>query len=75
MNIGEGEKKKGERKANRKRFLKTENKLRVDGGGEEWVKWVMGIKEGTGCDEHWVLYVSDEPLNSTPEANFTIHVN
>jgi len=30
---------------------------------------VMGIKEGT-CDEHWVLYVSDESLNSTPE---TLH--
>ena len=21
-------------------------------------KWVMGIKEGTCWDEHWVLYVS-----------------
>ena len=28
----------------------------------------MGIKEGT-CDEHWVLYVCDESLNSTPETN------
>ena len=27
-----------------------------------------GIKEGT-CDEPWVLYVSDESLNSTPETN------
>ena len=27
----------------------------------------MDIKEGTCYDEHWVLYVSDEPLNSTPE--------
>ena len=26
----------------------------------------MGIKEGT-CHEHWVLYVSDESLNSTHE--------
>ena len=25
----------------------------------------MGIKEGT-CDEYWILYVSDESLNSTP---------
>ena len=27
----------------------------------------MGIKEGTCQDEHWVLYISDESLNSTPE--------
>ena len=39
-----------------------------------WVKWVMGI-EGTCWDEHWVLYVSDELLGSTPEANTTLHVN
>ena len=26
-----------------------------------------GYLEGTGCDEHWVLYVSDESLNYTPE--------
>ena len=26
----------------------------------------MDIKEGT-CDEHWVLYVSDESLSSTSE--------
>ena len=48
------------REANRKRPLNTENKLRVAGGKVEggWVKWVMGIKEGTFQDEHWVLYVS-----------------
>ena len=28
----------------------------------------MGIKKGTCWDEHWVLYVSDESLNSTPES-------
>ena len=27
----------------------------------------MGIKEGTSWEEHWVLGVSDESLNSTPE--------
>ena len=32
-----------------------------------WSKWVMGIKEGTCWDEHWVSYVSDESLNSIPE--------
>ena len=34
----------------------------------------MGIKEGT-CDEHWVLYTSDESLNSTSEINITLYVN
>ena len=33
-----------------------------------WVKWMMGIKEGTFWDEHWVSYVSDESMGSTPEA-------
>ena len=36
-------------------------------GGLGGARWVMGLKEGTVCDEHWVLYVSDEPLNSTSE--------
>ena len=31
----------------------------------------MGIKEGI-CDEHWVLYVSDESLNFTPHTNITL---
>ena len=31
---------------------------------------MKGIKEGT-CDEHGVLNVSDESLNSTPEINIT----
>ena len=35
----------------------------------EWErgKWVMGIEEGTCWDEHWVLYASDEPRESTPK--------
>ena len=38
-----------------------------------WVKRVMGIKEGT-CDEHWVLYINDESLNSIRETNTnTVH--
>ena len=37
--------------------------------GGRWARWVMGIKEGTCCDEHWVLDVSDESLNSTLEIN------
>ena len=42
--------------------------------GGVWTKWMMGIKEGT-CDEHWVLYVSDESLNSTPETKIILGVN
>ena len=43
------------REANHKRFLRTVNKLRVDGGGERG-KWVMEREKGTCWDEHWVLY-------------------
>ena len=35
--------------------------------------WVMGIKEGTR-DECWVLYATDESLNSTSETNNTVYV-
>ena len=38
------------------RDLKTENKLRVDGGVGVSGGWVMVIEEGTFWDEHWVLY-------------------
>ena len=49
---------------------------RVAGGkvGRGWAKSVVGIKEDT-CDEHWVLYVSDESLNSPSETNITLYVN
>ena len=57
------------------RLLTIDSKFRVVGEevGREWVKWVMGIKEGA-CDEHWVLYVSGGSLNS-PETNITLYVN
>ena len=32
----------------------------------------MGIEEGTFGDEHWVLYVSNEPQESTLEAKSTL---
>ena len=52
--MGEGkEKKVTEREANHKRLLKTENKLRVDGGRG---RWVMGIEEGTCWDELGVVW-------------------
>ena len=34
-------------------------------------RWVMGIKEDTCCDEHWVLDLNDKSLNSTPETILT----
>lgn len=43
------------------------------GGG--WAKWVMGIEEGNCCDEHWVLYVSGESLDSTPKTSIVLYVN
>ena len=76
---GEGKKNniKTDREANHKRLLNTENKLRLLDRQwvGEWAKWVMGlIKEGTCWDKHWVLYVSDEALNFTPETNTTPYV-
>ena len=64
------------REANHNKVSTIENKPRIDGG--RWVrgcvKCVMGIKECTCCNEYWVLYVSDESLNS-PETNITLYVN
>ena len=51
-----------------------ENKLPVAGGRVRRARWVVGIKDST-CDELWVLYVSDESLNSTPETNTALCVN
>ena len=53
------------------------SKLRVAVGklGGGWVKWVMGIKEGTFWDEHWVSYVRDKSLHSTPEAKADLNLN
>ena len=31
--------------------------------GRGWASPVMGIKEGTYCMEHWVLYASNESWN------------
>jgi len=30
---------------------------------------VMGIKEGTCCGEHWVLYTTNESFNTTSKIN------
>ena len=42
--------------------------------GDDLPRWMMGIKEGTCYDEHWMLYVSDESLNSTLETNIVLTV-
>ena len=40
-----------------------------------WATCVMGIKEGTCWDEHWVLYVSDESVGSMPETSMLTNMN
>lgn len=47
----------------------------MEGMGGGWVRRVIGIKENTCYAEHWVLYVSDQSLNSTPETNIAAYVN
>ena len=49
-----------------KRLLSLEQINLKEYGGRwvgEWGNWVMGIKEGTWWDEHWVLYVGKLNLN------------
>ena len=43
--------------------------------GKGWARWVMDMKEGTCYGDHWVLYVSDESVNSIPETSITLCVN
>lgn len=40
-----------------------------------WIKLVMGIKERICWNEHWVLYVGDESLDSAPETTVVLYVN
>ena len=35
----------------------------------------MDIKEDACYNEHWVLYVSNDSLNSTSETNISLYVN
>ena len=65
-----------ERETKHERLWALRNKLRVTeergvgGGGNR----VMGIKEGTCCDEHWVLYATNELLNTTSKANDVLYI-
>ena len=45
----------------------------VVGGG--LAKWARGIKEDICWDEHWVLYVGDKSLDSTPKIIIALHAN
>ena len=47
----------------------------MDAGKYRGFKWAKTIKEGTGCEEHWLLYATDESLASIPEINNTLYVN
>ena len=53
---------KSERETNHERLWTLGNKLRVSEGRGQGNR-VMGIKEGTFCDEHLVLYATNESLN------------
>lgn len=44
----------------------------MEGGGWRWAREAMCIKESNCCDECWVLYVSDELMNSTAENQYCI---
>lgn len=43
-------------------------------GVGDWGNQVMGIKEGTGGDEHGVLYTTNELLNTTSKTNDVLDV-
>ena len=38
-------------------------------------RWAVDIKEGICWDEHWMLYVNDESLNSISEIIITLYFN
>ena len=40
-----------------------------------WAKWVRGIQEDTCWDEHWVLYIGDKSVDSTPEIIVALYTN
>ena len=56
---------------NHERLWTLGNKLRVlEGRGMGgWVSMVMGLKEGTYCSGHWVLYTNDESWSTTSGTN------
>ena len=49
--------------------LQETNRVSEGRGVEGWSSQVMGIEEGKCCDEHWVLYTTNESLNTTSKTN------
>lgn len=70
--MGRGKKEREKERDHRRLNIREQGWHREVGGG--CALWVMGTKEDT-CDEHWVLYISGELLNSTPETNIALYVN
>ena len=60
---------------NHERLCTLGNKLRaLEGKGiGEWDRPVMGIKEGTYCMVHWVLYASNESWNFTSKTRDVLY--
>ena len=75
MNICE----EGERREGNKPQETLNDRIQTMGSWREvsgrWARWVMVTKEGTCFEEHWVLYISDSSLSSTPEANIALYVS
>ena len=42
---------------------------------DESGNWVMNVKRGTWCNEHWLLYKTDESMTSISETNNKLYVN
>ena len=40
----------------------------------DWASRVMGIKEGTYCMVHWVLYTANESWNTTLETKHIVYL-
>ena len=45
----------------------------LTGKQTEGGNWMMGIKEGTWYDEHWVFYATDKLLETTSESNDVLY--
>ena len=68
--------KKSERETKHERLWTPGNKLRVTEGRRAggWGNRVMGIKEGTYCDEYSVLYTTNESLKTTLKTSDVLYV-
>ena len=57
------------------RLWTLRNKLRAseERGMEDWDRLVMGIKEGTYCMVHWLLYTSNESWNCTSKTRVVMY--